>query len=338
MAKEGGLTWTVYDADKMTQREIYGAVLAELGEEHPEIVGLSADLAKSTKIGTFGDKFPDRFFNVGIAEQNLFGVAAGLAQAGLVPFVSTFSVFATLRAGEFLRTDLCYQNLNAKVIATHGGTSFGSAGATHHATEDIAIVRALPNLTVIVPADPIETAHTVRQCLDINGPVYIRIGRGFEPRVYEEEEYGFQIGKVVEMNAGTDLTVIACGPCVLHAVQAAKILAEDGGLSVRVLNMHTLKPIDEEAILSAVKDTRRIITVEDHNVIGGLGSAVADVIAASGKGCAFSKLGIPDEFASHGYPEDLMNHYKIDTDGIVEKAREIMGKDFEEDEDWEDEV
>ncbi|HOD49300.1 MAG TPA: transketolase C-terminal domain-containing protein [Candidatus Hydrogenedentes bacterium] len=335
---EGGLTWTVYDADKLTQREIYGLVLSELGEKHPEIVGLSADLAKSTKIGMFGDKFPDRFFNFGIAEQNLFGVAAGMAKAGLVPFVSTFSVFASMRACEFLRTDICYQNLNVKVIATHGGTSFGSAGTTHHSTEDLSIVRAFANLRVVVPADGIETARTVRACMEIEGPVYIRIGRGFEPRVYESEDYEFQIGKAVEMRPGTDITVIGCGPTVYHAVQAAKILEEQQGLGVRVLNMHTIKPIDEEAILKAVAETRRIVTFEDHNVIGGLGTAVADVIAASGKGCAFEKVGIPDVFSIHGYPEDLMNYYKIDTDGILEKVGEVMGRDFEEDEDWEDEV
>lgn len=338
MSTEGGLTWTVYDADKMTQREIYGIVLSELGDEYPAIVGLSADLAKSTKIGTFGDKFPERFFNFGIAEQNMFGVAAGLAKSGLIPFVSTFSAFASMRACEFLRTDLCYQNLNAKVIATHGGTSFGSAGPTHHATEDLSIVRAFANLTVIVPADAIETAHAVRACMKINGPVYIRIGRGFEPRVYDDLEYGFEIGKAVEMHPGTDVTVICCGATVLHAVQAARILAEDDKLSVRVLNMHTIKPIDEEAILKALVETRRIVTVEDHNVIGGLGTAVADVIAASGKGCAFQKVGIPDKYVAHGYPEDIMNLYKIDTDGILEKVREVMGRDFEADEDWEDEV
>ncbi len=338
MPTDSSLTWTVYDADKMTQREIYGMVLTDLGEQYPEIVGLSADLAKSTKIGTFGEKFPDRFFNLGIAEQNMFGVGAGLAKAGLIPFVSTFSAFASMRACEFLRTDICYQNLNVKVIATHGGTSFGSAGSTHHAIEDLSIVRAFPNLCVIVPADAIETAQAVKACMDIDGPVYIRIGRGFEPRVYEAEDYPFEIGKAVEMRPGTDITVIACGPTVLHAVQASKILEEDDGLSVRVLNMHTIKPIDEEAIVQAVQDTRRIVTVEDHNVIGGLGTAVADVIAASGKGCAFTKIGLPDEFSPHGYPEDLMSLFKTDTDGILEKVREIMGKDFEEDEDWEDEV
>ncbi|HEO70356.1 MAG TPA: transketolase family protein, partial [Candidatus Hydrogenedentes bacterium] len=262
----------------------------------------------------------------------------GMAKAGLIPFVSTFSVFATLRAGEFLRTDICYQNLNCKIIATHSGTSFGPAGTTHHATEDLSVVRALANLTVIVPADGHETANAVKASLDVDGPVYIRIGRGFEPVVYENDQYGFEIGKAVEMHAGTDITVIACGPSVYHATQAADILEKEDGLSVRVLNLHTLKPIDEAAIMAAVEDTRRIVTFEDHNIIGGLGTAVADVIAASGKGCAFEKVGIPDEYSMIGYPEDIQNHYRIDTDGILEKVRQVMGRDFEEDEDWEDEV
>ena len=339
MAKaESTVTWTVYDALKMSAREIYGVVLTDLGGMYPEIVGLSADLAKSTQIGAFGDKFPERFFNFGIAEQNMFGVAAGMAKAGLIPFVSTFSAFASMRACEFLRTDICYQNLNVKVIATHGGTSFGSAGSTHHAIEDLSIVRAFPNLTVIVPADGFETAQAVKKCMDINGPVYIRIGRGFEPAAYAGEDDSFEIGKAVEMHPGTDITVICCGPTVFQALEAAKILQTDGGVSVRVLNMHTIKPIDKEAILKAVADTRRILTVEDHNVIGGLGTAVADVIAASGKGCAFEKVGIPDVFTPHGYPEDLMHIYRTDTDGIIEKVREILGRDFEADEDWEDEV
>jgi len=337
MSKEG-LTWTVYDADKLTQAEIYGITLCDLAELHPEIVGLSADLAKSTKIGVLGKKYPDRFFNFGIAEQNMFAVGAGMAKVGLTPFISTFSAFASMRACEFLRTDICYQNLNCKIIATHGGTSFGAAGSTHHSIEDLSIVRAFPNLTVVVPADGIETARAVRACMDIKGPVYIRIGRGFEPRLYESEEYDFQIGKAVELRQGTDVTIIACGVAVLAAVEASQILAEDQGLSVRVLNMHTIKPIDKEAIIKAVTETRRIITFEDHNVIGGLGTAVADVIAGSGKGCAFDKVGIPDKFTIVGYPEDLQHYYSLDTDGVVAKVREIMGRDFEEDEDWEDEV
>ncbi len=333
-----GLTWTVYDADTMTQADIYGQVLCDLGNIHPEIVGLSADLAKSTKIGRFADQFPERFFNVGIAEQNLFGVAAGLAKAGLLPFVSTMAAFTAMRAAEQVRTDICYQNLNVKIIATHGGVAFGQAGTTHHCTEDIAIMRSFANMTVIVPADGIETANAVKQCVDYPGPVYIRIGRGFEPRQYENEDYGFTIGKAVELAEGSDITLICCGITVFHAMEAAKMLREDDGLSVRVLNMHTIKPLDTEAVLKAVTDTRRLIVFEEHNIHGGLGSAVADVIAAGGKGCAFRKVGLPDCYSEVGYPEDLYTHYKLDADGIMETVREVMQIEFEEDEDWEDEV
>ncbi|GAB6094714.1 transketolase family protein [Desulfatiferula olefinivorans] len=338
MSEVTGTTWTVYDANKMTQAEIYGRVLCELGETHPAIVGLTADLANSTKIGLFGEKYPDRFFNVGIAEQNLFGVAAGLAKSGLLPFVSTMAAFVSMRACEQVRTDICYQNLDCKIIATHGGISFGTAGSTHNAQEDLAIMRSFPNMTVIVPADGIETANAVRACVKHPGPVYIRVGRGFEPTYYPSEDYGFEIGKAVTVHEGTDITLICCGVTVLQAAEAAKVLKEEDGLSVRVLNIHTLKPIDQAAILKAVVDTRRIITLEEHTVIGGLGSAVADVIAASGKGCAFEKVGLQDEFSLVGYPEDLYAHYKMDTSGIIEKVREVMGRDFEEDDDWEDEV
>jgi len=333
-----GLIWTVRDADKLTQAEIYGEVLSQLGEQNPKIVGLSADLAQSTKIGTFAERFPDRFFNVGIAEQNLFGMAAGLALSGLIPFASTFAVFTSMRAAEQVRTDICYQNLNVKIIATHAGVSFGQAGTTHHCTEDISIIRSFANMTVIVPADGIETANAVRACVDYPGPVYIRIGRGFEPPLYEREDYGYQIGKAIQLNDGTDITLICCGITVLQALEASKILKDQDGLSVRVLNMHTIKPIDREAIIKAVEETRRIITFEEHNIYGGLGSAVAEVIVEAGKGCAFEKVGIPDCYSEVGYPEDLYTHYKLDTDGIIEKVREVMGKEFEEDEDWEDEV
>ncbi|BCS96745.1 transketolase [Desulfoluna limicola] len=338
MSEVTGTTWTVYDANSMSQAEIYGHVLCEIGEERDDVVGLTADLAKSTKIGLFGDKFPERFFNVGIAEQNLFGVAAGMALSGMTPFVSTMAAFASMRACEQVRTDICYQNLNCKIIATHGGISFGTAGSTHNAQEDVAIMRSFPNMTVIIPADGIETANAVRACVDWDGPVYIRVGRGFEPTWYDTEDYGFQIGKAVTVSEGTDITLICCGVTVLQAAEAAKVLKEEDGLSVRVLNLHTIKPLDEEAVLKAVLETRRVITFEEHNIYGGLGSAVADVIAESGKGCAFEKVGLPDAFSLVGYPEDLYAHYKLDTNGIIEKVREVMGRDFEEDEDWEDEV
>jgi transketolase len=338
MAEVTGTTWTVYDANAMTQAEIYGRVLVELGERDPLIVGLTADLAKSTKIGVFQERFPERFVNVGIAEQNMFGVAAGLAKAGMLPFVSTMAAFASMRAAEQVRTDICYQKLPVKIIATHGGIAFGQAGTTHHCTEDIAIMRAFANMTVIVPADGFETANAVRSCVEWPGPVYIRLGRGFEPLHYASEDYGFEIGKAVQIADGTDLTIICCGIAVYHAAEAAKILKETDGLSVRVLNMHTIKPLDEEAIMSAVEETRRVITVEEHNLIGGLGSAVADVIAQSGKGCAFTKIGVPDCYSEVGYPEDLYCHYQLDADGIVDKVRELVGSEFEADEDWEDEV
>ena len=338
MAEKTGTTWTVYDANTLTQAEIYGHVLCDLAAVYPNIVGLSADLAKSTKIGIFGEKYPERFLNVGIAEQNMFGIAAGLAKSGMLPFVSTMAAFASMRASEQVRTDICYQNLNVKIIATHAGISFGPAGSTHHCTEDLSIMRAFPNMTVIVPADGIETAKAVKACLEHQGPVYIRIGRGFEPTFYENENYDFKIGKGIQLKDGSDITIIAAGVTVLQSMEAARVLEENDKLSVRVINLHTIKPIDEEIIIKAVQETRRIITFEEHNVIGGLGTAVADVIAASGKGCAFMKAGIPDEFSEVGYPEDLYSHYGLDANGIIGKVREIMGKDFEEDEDWEDEV
>jgi transketolase len=268
----------------------------------------------------------------------MFGVAAGMAKAGLVPFLSTFSVFASLRSADQLHTDICYQNINAKVIATHAGTSFGQAGSTHHAICDLAVCRSIPNLTVICPADGLETYNAVHAAYDNFGPYYIRINRGFDRVLYENSDYGFEVGKAVTINEGSDITVIACGSCVFQAYQAAKFLETNDGLKVRVLNMHTIKPIDKEAIIKAVMDTRRIITVEDHNVIGGLGSAVAEVIVEAGKGCAFKQLGIPDKFAPIGLHEDIMSALGIDQNGIIDAVREVMGKDFELDDDWDDEA
>ncbi len=334
----GGLTYTMVDTTKLSTAEVYGAVLCELGRKHPEIVGLSADLAKSTKIGTFGDAFPDRFFNVGIAEQNMFGVAAGLARAGFVPFASTFAIFSSMRALDQVHSDVCYPNLNVKIIGTHAGLSFGQAGSTHHCTEDIAIMRAMANLTVVVPADGAETASAIEAAYERNGPVYIRINRGFDQRVYDTPPEEFEIGKAITLRDGTDITLIACGATVWRALQAADILKKEDGLSVRVLDMHTVKPIDAEAIERAVRETRRVVTVEDHTVIGGLGGAVAEVAAGTGKAFSFKRLGIPDCYSLIGLHEDLLAHYGIDENGIVKSVREIMGKDFEADENWDDEV
>ncbi|MCI5826494.1 MAG: transketolase family protein [Arcanobacterium sp.] len=333
----GGLTYTSIDAVNLTTAEVYGQTLVEIGKNDPKVVGLSADLAKSTKIAVFQKAFPERFFNFGIAEQNMFGAAAGLAKSGLTPFVSTFGAFAALRSCEQIRTDICYQNLNVKIIGTHSGLSFGAAGTTHHVTEDIAILRSFANLTLMCPADGLEAAYCVQAAYEHKGPVYIRLNRGFDQVVYRDEIPSFEFGKANVLREGTDLTFIATGTGVWRALQAADALAKDDGLSVRVLDIHTLKPIDEEAITKAITETRRIITVEDHNVIGGLGTAVADVGATTRKGFVLKKLGVPDEFSVIGLPEDLYSHYGYDENGCIAAAREVMSLDFEEDDDWEDE-
>ena len=325
------------DIKTVATRASYGEALVELGNKRDDFIVMDADLAAATQTGKFKAAFPDRFYDCGIAEQNMMGIAAGLAKGGLIPFVSTMAVFATMRAGEQVRTDIAYQNLPVKIIATHAGISFGHAGTTHHCTEDFAIMRAIPNMTVICPADGIETSKAVQACIDIDGPVYVRIGRGFEPPCYESDDYEYEVGKAITMREGTDFTIICCGIAVLQAMNAAKTLAENDGLSVRVINMHTIKPIDREAIVQAVMDTRRILTIEEHNVYGGLGDAVGSVIAESGKGCVFRKHGMQDVFSEIGYAEDLYAYYGFDANGIVDKVREMMGLEFEADENWEDE-
>lgn len=334
----GGMAYTMTDTTKLSTAECYGIALCELGEEHKDVVALTADLAKSTKIGMFGEHFPDRFFNVGIAEQNLFGVATGMAKNGLIPFASTFAIFTAARSLDQIHTDICYQNVPVKIIATHAGTSFGQAGSTHHALIDMACMRTLPHMTVICPCDGAETYHAVKAAYDIEGPVYIRINRGFDQVIYKNvDDCKFEWDKSTLMNDGTDITVIACGSCVFEAMQAARIAKADGGLSVRVINMHTIKPIDREAVLKAIAETRRIITVEDHEVMGGLGSAVAEVVAESGKGCAFKMLGHQNAFSTIGLQEDLLALAKIDANGIAETIQEMMHADFEADDDWADE-
>lgn len=358
MAK--GMTYTAVESTKMATAEIYGKTMCDLGEKDKRVVAVTADLAKSTKIGDFKEKFPDRFFNVGIAEQNAIGVAAGMAKSGLIPFVSTFSIFASLRAADQVHTDICYQNANVKIIGTHAGTSFGQAGSTHHAIEDVAVLRSFVNMKVIVPADGFETGNAVIAAYNHNGPVYIRINRGFDMTVYNDQDYGFEIGKAITMvENGEDLTIIACGSCVYQAMQAASILENDYKVKARVLNMHTIKPIDKEAIIREVGLTRRIITVEDHSIIGGLGSAVSEVVVESGKACAFRRLGLQDKFSAIGFHEDLMAQngidangivaasidmmksskvVEIDSDGVTKKAIKFDDRDFEADIDWSDEV
>lgn len=332
-----GTNWTCYDSSTMTAREIYGRTLAEIAKEDKRIVALTADLEKSTALNKFSAVHPDRCFNVGIAEQDLMGAAAGMAKTGLIPFASTFAIMACLRGGEQIRTDICYQNLPVKIIATHSGISFGHAGTTHHCTEDFAVTRSFANMTVICPADGIETSKAVRACVDVDGPVYMRIGRGFEPPVYENEDYDFTIGKANVMREGTDLTIITCGIGVLQSLNAAKTLEDRDGLSVRVVNMHTIKPIDRQAIIESAEKTGKILTVEEHNVEGGLGDAVASVLAEEGLGIRFRKHGIKDLFTIIGYAEDLYSYYRLDANGICDEVREFMGIQTAEDDDWEDE-
>ena len=310
----GGMSYTMTDTTKLSTAECYGIALCELGEQHKDVVALTADLAKSTKIGMFGEHFPDRFFNVGIAEQNLFGVAAGMAKNGLIPFASTFAIFTAARSLDQIHTDICYQNVPVKIIATHAGTSFGQAGSTHHSLIDMACMRALPHMTVICPCDGAETYHAVKAAYDIEGPVYIRINRGFDQVIYKSVD-----------------------DCKFEWDKATVMVEADAGLKVRVINMHTIKPIDEEAVLNAVMDTRRIITVEDHEVMGGLGSAVAEVVAKSGKACAFKMLGHQNAFSTIGLQEDLLALAKIDANGIAETIQEMMHADFEADDAWDDE-
>ena len=334
----GGLVYTAVGSEAMATAEYYGKAMCDLGKEHPEIVALTADLAGSTKIGVFRKEFPERFFNVGIAEQNMFGIAAGMAKAGLVPFVSTMSAFATMRVADQIHADICYQNVNVKIIGSHAGTSFGQAGSTHHAIVDMGCLLTFPNMTYLCPADGMETVNAIRAAYETPGPVYIRINRGFDRLLYEDTEYGFELGKAHTVHEGTDLTVIACGSCVYQALQAAKALEASDGLKIRVLDMHTLKPLDVEAVQKAIVDTRRIITAEDHSVINGLGSQVASVIADFGKGCAFKKLGHQDKFAPIGLHEDIMSMVGFDANGIMDAIREVMHKDFEEVDSWDDEV
>jgi transketolase len=322
----GGLSYTIDDLNTLTQAAIYGKALVDLGRKHPEIVCLTADLAKSTKVGDFFNAFPERSFNFGIAEQNMMGAAAGMALTGLKPYISTFGAFASMRACEQVRTDVCYPKLNVKIVGTHSGLSMGNGGTTHHATEDIGIMRTFANMTIVVPADGIETAKAIVASVEEHeGPFYMRVGRGFEPPVYETLDYEFELGKSIQLREGNDATIIACGVCVMAGIEASEEFQAEDGLGVRVINMHTVKPLDKDAVLKAAGETKCIIVAEEHNIYGGLGSAVAEVLAEEGIGIKFKRVGIPDVFSVIGYPEDLYAHYKIDMAGIYDTMREVLG-------------
>jgi transketolase len=317
-----GFTYNIETIDMLTQAEVYGKILVELGRKNKDIVVLTADLMRSNKTGEFFRAFPERSFNVGIAEQNLFGIAAGLARAGKIAFASTFAAFASMRACEQVRTDIAYNKLPVKIVATHSGLSMGTGGPTHFATEDVAIMRSMANMTVIVPADSIETARAVAACVDWPGPVYMRIGRGLEPPAYENDQYDYEIGKSVLMRNGSDITIICCGVGVLAAIETSRALEQEG-LSVRVINMHTIKPIDREAVIKAAKETKYIITAEEHNIIGGLGTAVAEVLAEEGASVKLKRLGVPDEYSEIGYPEFLYNRYNLDPQSMLAMVKQL---------------
>jgi len=317
-----GFTWTTLDVDKFATREMYGKILAEIAPTDDRIVVLTSDLMMSNKTGDFARAHPDRFFNFGIAEQNMMGAAAGFAICGKIPFASTMAVFASLRCAEQLRTDIAYPNLNVRIISTHSGLSMGNGGTTHHSTEDVAVTRSMANMTVIVPADANCCAKVVVDSLDYQGPIYMRLGRGAEPIVYKGD-FEFQIGKANTVREGNDITVIACGICVMAAVKASRKLEKEG-IGARVIDMHTIKPLDEEAILRAADETGRIITMEEHNIIGGLGSAVGETIAEAGLAVKFRRLGIPDIYSTIGQPDDLYERYGLDADGIYNAVKEMI--------------
>ena len=284
-------------------REAYGKALVKLGDLREDVVVLDADLSKSTKTSEFAKTFPTRFFNMGIAEQNLIGAACGLATAGKIPFASTFAMFATGRGFEIIRNSVCYPNLNVKICATHAGISVGEDGASHQSVEDIAIMRSIPNMTVLVPCDAIETEKMIFEIVKYNGPVYVRLGRSAVPQIFGED-YDFEIGKGVILREGSDATIIACGMMVNEAINASKLLKEEG-INVRVINMSTIKPIDKEVIIESAKKTGAIVTVEEHSVIGGLGSAVSDVVSENYP-VLVKKIGINDVFGQSGKPKQLM--------------------------------
>ncbi|WP_273419186.1 transketolase family protein [Veillonella caviae] len=304
-------------------REAYGNALARIGKNNTNIIVLDADLSKSTKTDTFKKECPDRFFNVGIAEQNLISVGAGLAAAGKIPFVSSFAMFATGRAFEQIRNAVCYPKLNVKVCATHAGITVGEDGATHQSLEDIACMHVLPNMTVVVPADEKETNAVIEWAAAYEGPVYVRLGRAAVDDV-SPEEYTFTPGKSTQLIDGSDVTIIACGALVGPAVEASKAL-QNNGISARVINMASIKPIDVDAIVKAASETGAIVTAEEHNILGGLGSAVAEVIVAH-KPVPVEFVGVQDTFGESGTPTELMTKYGLTTDDIVNAVNRVVAR------------
>ena len=310
------------EVKKIATRESYGNALVELGAEHEEIVVLDADLAAATKTGMFKKADPDRFIDCGIAEGNMMGVAAGLAAAGKVPFASSFAMFAAGRAFEQVRNSIGYPHLNVKIGATHAGISVGEDGATHQCNEDIALMRSIPGMTVICPADDVEARAAVKAAYEHEGPVYMRFGRLAVPVINDRPDYKFELGKGVVLREGKDVTIIATGLCVAASLEAADLLAAEG-ISAKVINIHTIKPLDEELVAAAAKETGKVVTVEEHSVIGGLGSAVCDALCAKAP-TPVLKIGINDVFGESGPALELLKKYGLDGEGIFRKVRDFV--------------
>lgn len=306
---------------KIATREAYGKALVKLGKMNDDVVVLDADLSKSTKTNDFLKAYPNRFFNMGIAEQNLVGAACGLAAAGKVPFASTFAMFATGRAFEVIRNSVCYPKLNVKIAATHAGITVGEDGGSHQSVEDISLMRSIPNMTVVVPADGIEAEKMIFAAAEFDGPMYIRLGRSAVPTIFEED-YNFEIGKGAVLREGNDVTIIACGIMVNEALIAADMLKEEN-INARVINMSTIKPIDTDLIIKAAKETKAIVTAEEHSVIGGLGSAVSEVVSESHP-IIVKKVGMNDCFGESGTPSELLEKYGLTAKNIVEKVKEAL--------------
>ena len=306
---------------KIATREAYGAALVELGRQNPNVVVLDADLAKSTKTADFGKEFPERFFDMGIAEQNVMGTAAGLAAAGKIPFASSFAVFATGRVYDQIRNSIAYPKLNVKIAATHAGITVGEDGASHQMVEDIALMRVLPNMTVIVPADAVETRGAIMAAAEMDGPVYIRLGRSGVP-VLHDENFKFETGRAVTLREGKDVTVIACGIMVTAALEAAEKLADEG-IAVRVLDVHTIKPLDVRAVVEAAKITGAVVTAEEHSIIGGLGGAVAETLAENHP-VPMRRVGVRDTFGESGKPAALLEKYGLTPADITLAIHEVL--------------
>lgn len=310
------------EVKKIATRESYGNALAECGAEFPNLVVLDADLAAATKTGIFKKAFPDRHIDCGIAECNMVGVAAGLAATGKIPFVSSFAMFAAGRAFEQVRNSVGYPHLNVKIGATHAGISVGEDGATHQCNEDIALMRTIPGMVVINPADDIEAKAAVRAAIKYDGPVYLRFGRLAVPVINDRPDYQFEIGKGVVLKEGSDLTIAATGLCVSEALAAAEKLEADG-VHAKVINIHTIKPLDEELIVAAAKETGKVVTVEEHSVIGGLGSAVCDALCANAP-TPVLKIGVNDVFGESGPAVELIKKYGLDSEGIYKKIKNFL--------------